>query len=82
MMLRLLELIFFLYFLTHIPVTVLFDSQILADEIGIPKDLYPEEVCFIHFSWGPIGAFGSIKQNIMYPIPNLSKQPGNFSHMW
>jgi len=43
-MLRLLELIFFLYFLTHIPVTVLFDSQILADEIGIPKDLYPEEV--------------------------------------
>jgi len=37
-------LVFFLYFLTHIPVTILFDSQIVADDLGIPRDLYPEEV--------------------------------------
>lgn len=44
MMLRLLEVIFFLYFLLLIPVIVLFDSQIIKDDLGIPTDLYPEEV--------------------------------------
>ena len=41
-LLRLLELVFALYFASHIPITILFDSQSV-----VPKEyhhLYPEQV--------------------------------------
>lgn len=42
--LRLLEIVFFLYFASHIPITALFDTQAVQSDLGIPKEWYPEEV--------------------------------------
>ncbi|XP_067929838.1 sigma intracellular receptor 2-like [Watersipora subatra] len=44
MFLRIMELLFFLYCFVHIFIAVLFDTQIVASDLGIPKEVYPEQV--------------------------------------
>ncbi|KAF6024491.1 tmem97 [Bugula neritina] len=43
-LLRLMEMIFFLYFLISVPIAILFDSQAIAEDLNISKSLYPEPV--------------------------------------